>query len=91
MASICGRNNKEPARGPVRICYGHNTYSVNGLEGVLAVQQLSQDTVAAQVPIDNCNEKRGEDFCSIKPAGRSRPSVTSPKRVAPERKVDIGP
>ena len=62
MASICGRDDGEPARGPVSIGCSHTTSSVDGLEGLLVIQQLIQDTVAAQVPIENCNEKPGEDF-----------------------------
>ena len=65
MASICGRNIEEPAKAPVRIGCGYDTSSVDGLEGLRAVQQLIQDIVAVQVPIDDCNEKRGEDFCSM--------------------------
>lgn len=64
MASICGRNIEEPVSSPVKIRCGHNTSSVDGLESLIAVQQLIQDTVAAQVPIENCHEKRGDDFCS---------------------------
>ena len=65
MASIYGRDNEESARGPVRIGCGHTRSSVDGLEGLLAIQQLTQDTVADKVPIENCNKKRGEDFCSV--------------------------
>ena len=41
------------------------TSPVDDLEGLLVVQQLIQDTVTAKVPIENCDEKQGEDFCSV--------------------------
>ena len=79
MASICGRDNEEPARGPVRIGCGHTTSFVEGLECLLVIQQLIQDT-AARVPIEDCNEKRGEIFGSVEAGWK----VKTIRRVAPK-------
>lgn len=50
---------------------------VNGLEGLLAIQQLTQDTLADHAPIENCNKKR-QDFRSAEASWQ----VNTIRRVA---------
>lgn len=78
------KKNEEPDKAPVKISCGHVTSSVDGVDIIIAVQQLFRDIIAGKVPIVCTKEKRGEEFVLWKAAGGSRFSVAAPKRLALE-------